>query len=85
MNLQLDMLFCDPPMIDQNIASSQPAPQQALTDKLSQSIPVMTMDEETVAHLAQCTVCFGSEAEVELINCGDQMCFSCLEQYYNIL
>lgn len=39
------------------------------------------LDEETIAYLTQCTVCFVSEADIELANCGDQLCLTCLEQY----
>lgn len=91
MNLHLETLFCDPNSTDPQTTTN--APQQALDDKLTlinndddddHIGRVMVVDEETVAHLAQCTVCFGSEADVELMNCGDQMCFACLEQYHTL-
>ena len=88
MSFYLDVIFCD---TTSDIPQSNGNPEeQALGDKLatnptpptSNPHQSMVVDEETVAHLTQCMVCFGAEADVELINCGDQMCFACLEQYH---
>lgn len=84
MSFHLDTLFCDESLVDlddhQNLQNQNNQPEQTLPDNHN-NIKLMVVDEETVANLTQCTVCFGSEADLELMNCGDQLCFSCLEQY----
>lgn len=45
----------------------------------------MSVDAE-MSHIldligGKCSICFTEESDVELMLCGDQFCFECLEQY----
>lgn len=71
--------------IDNLFVESDNNQELTLQDKLSQdtqvvSMMMMRLDEECIAHLTLCTICFSTEADLELMNCGDQLCFDCLEQ-----
>jgi hypothetical protein len=88
MSLDLYILFGDG---DKNgnekfFSGDRQGPQQT-QNKLADRMAELTLgaDEEVVAHLAKCMICFTAEAEVELLNCGDQLCLDCLEQYCGLL